>query len=113
MMITTPSVHQCTASALICRRRLLLPPELHQLDLRFLVRDDLLGQPAQLWILAEGQLDPGHVDRGLMMRKHQRDEIRIGIGRRSRRGHCRMHPSHAVHQPFPVGSVSRHALLRV
>ena len=91
----------------------LLPPEPHQLDLRFLVRDDFLGEPAQLWIRAEGQLDPGHIDRGLMMRKHQLDEIRVGVARRTPRGHGRMHPPNAFHQLFPVRRVNRHAALKV
>jgi hypothetical protein len=53
----------------------LLKPKLHQLDFRSLICNDLLRQTAHLRILAIQQLGLRHLDRGLMMRKHQLDKV--------------------------------------
>ena len=52
---------------------MLLQPKSHEFNLRLLISDDLLRQPAYLAISAILQLGPGHVNRRLMMRKHQPD----------------------------------------
>jgi hypothetical protein len=63
--------------------------ELHGRDLLGLVDDDLLGDAAQLLVLAVAQFDHGHVDRALMMRRHHRDEIAVDVAGRL--------GAHAVH----------------
>ena len=51
----------------------------HHGDLAFLGLDHLFGEFADFRILAVLQLDPGHVDRPLVMGDHAADEIDIGI----------------------------------
>jgi len=61
---------------------MLLQPKSHEFNLRLLISDDLLRQPAYLAISAILQLGPGHVNRRLMMRKHQPDKINIAVATR-------------------------------
>ena len=58
---------------------LLFQPTLHQLNFQLLVGDDFLRESAHLRILAVQELCFRHVDRRLMMRKHQSDKIDIAI----------------------------------
>lgn len=58
---------------------MLLQPELHQLNFRLLVGDDLLGQPTHLRIFAVQQDRFCHVNRALMMWNHHADEILVRI----------------------------------
>jgi hypothetical protein len=44
-----------------------------------LVGDDLLCEPAHLWVFAIKQLCFRHVDRGLMMGKHQSGKINVAL----------------------------------
>src|SRR3989442_9454132 len=72
-------------------RPMLLPPELHQLNFRLLVGDDLLGQPAHLRVIAVQQERLGHIDGALMMGNHHVHEIMISVAGVFRGMHASVH----------------------
>ena len=65
----------------------------HHGDFLALFDDDALREAAKAFILAETQLDLGHVDSALMVRDHHGGEIAIWIAGVSKR-HRAMHPRH-------------------
>src|SRR5262245_22636610 len=75
---------------------MLLQPELHQLNFQLLIGDDLLRQPAYLWILAVQQERLGHVDGTLMMWNHHGHEVPIRIATVRRAMHSLVHHVHRV-----------------
>src|SRR5499427_3086132 len=96
-----PSHHVCMsaaasgASVLSLRARtMVLQPKLHQLNLRLLVGDDLLGQATHLRIFAVKQDCPRHVDRTLVMRNHHGNKITIRIAGVFRLMHRPVHRTH-------------------
>ena len=65
-------------------------PLIHHGDLAFLRRDNLLGQLADLRVLAVLQRHLGHVDRALVVRDHAAHEIDVGVSSELR-SHPRVH----------------------
>ena len=90
---TKRSNNQRIVLTLVCV--LLFQPTLHQFDFELLVGDDFLREPAHLWILAVQKLGLSHVDRGLVVRKHQSNKINIALARWCNGAHCHMHFVHA------------------
>src|SRR5262245_52336717 len=60
-------------------RIIALQPELHQLNLRLLICDDLLSQPTHLRVFAVQQERLGHVDGTLVMGNHHGHEVTIRL----------------------------------
>jgi hypothetical protein len=85
--------NQRIALKLICV--LLFQPTLHQFDFELLVGDDFLRESADLRILAVQKLGLGHVNRRLMVWKHQPDKIDIGVARLRNGTHGHVHLLHA------------------
>jgi hypothetical protein len=93
-------------------RIMLLQPKLHQLNLRFLVCDNFLRRPADLWVFAIHQLGLGHVDYRLVMESINLTKSTSLSPDRSTE-HGDMHFLHAPHQLKPVDAHARLGALRV
>ena len=92
---------------------LLFQPTLHQFDFELLVGDDFLRESPHLRILAVQELRLGHVNRGLMVRKHQSDKIDIVIARWFHLSHGHVHLLHARNQVRPIRIITLVALIIV
>jgi hypothetical protein len=56
-----------------------------------LVGNDFLRKPAHLRVLPVQQFSLSHIERTLMMWKHQPDEVLVIVSARFKRGHRFMH----------------------
>ena len=73
-----------------------LEPELHQINFRLLVGDDLLCQPTHLRVFAVQQERIGHVDGTLVMWNHHGNEVTGGITCVARGEHSLVQHTHRV-----------------
>ena len=91
---------QCTTATLFPslwrRRGLFTEPELHGLDLRLLVHDDLLRESPHHRIFAIKQLGLGHINRTLMVRNHHGAKIVVNVAIHRSRLHAIVHPLHTL-----------------
>ena len=92
---------------------LLFQPSLHQFHFELLIRDDLLRESSHLRVLAVQELRLCHVDRCLMVRQHQPDEIDIAVARSRNGTHCHVHLVHTRNQLRPIGAGDRPTVVAI
>src|SRR6266566_8263009 len=97
MFTLSASLRLLPASELHFRgHTMLLQPELHQLNFRLLVGDDLLSQPTHLRVFAVQQDRFCHVNRALVMWNHHGNEVTVRLASVSGAMHSLVHHIHRV-----------------